>query len=61
MQVAKCGGCEELFEVPHGHPTDTIQRPEGIMRSGSILLCPGCRVGASARGQEPAQEEEREE
>lgn len=51
MYVKKCGGCDQLFEVEGGHQPDMLRKPEGLMRTASIDLCPICRDAAQQRGQ----------
>ena len=69
MLVKRCGACSQLFEVAEAasHQTDTLQKPEGLVRVQSIDLCPACRQGAQDRGkavpakEEPQERDEREE
>lgn len=61
MYVKRCGSCDQLFEVPEGHPTDSILKSEGLRRTQPIELCPACRQAAQDRGQAvPAKEESQE-
>ncbi len=55
MFVKRCFGCDQLFEVPEeqARTNDSLQKPEGIMRTQPIDICPPCRQGAQIRGQEP--------
>lgn len=63
MLVKRCGACNQLFEVAEAasHVNDTLQKPEGIMRTQPIDLCPACRQAAQVRGQAvPVKEEPQE-
>ena len=53
MIVKKCGGCDQLFEVEAGHPSDTIRKSGGFVRTAEIDICPICRAAAIERGKEP--------
>ena len=50
MQVRKCGGCDQLFEVNATHEADSLTNQTGLIRTQRIDLCPGCRAGAIERG-----------
>ena len=65
MRAAKCGNCEQLFEIPEDQNLDdyVAERFErgtltAHFRAQPMLLCPPCRQAARIRGQEPPPAEE---
>ena len=59
MYVKRCFGCDQLFEVAEAQArtSDSLQKPEGIMRTQPVDICPPCRQAAQIRGQEPPAQE----
>lgn len=56
-RVARCGHCQQFFDLPEGQlapeAVEEIQST-GLMPVRKIFLCPPCRQASHDRGQPPA-------